>query len=125
MGSIHPVQLLNSARPHGTNTEDFGILLSSRIDSSKTDVGVLLAFLNLLRYAGPFKAIVILGEDDTVFAKADRLQWSSGSIRTLLCFRFGTRVMVALVLINPFTAEAGEYEFIVGDCSGSITLESP
>jgi len=67
----------------------------------------------------------MIGDSDTVFTRQDRPEWNTDAIQTMLKLKMGKRTMLALVFINPFTAEAGVYEVTIGDCAGEIELLEP
>jgi hypothetical protein len=80
--------------------------------------------LQLLWIFGPFDTVLVIGDNETAFTSADRLQWSDDSITTLIQARFGPRVIGALISINPFTARAGGYTVTVDGCSGELSVKN-
>ena len=85
----------------------------------------IILLLRFLDSAMPVQFFKMTGDSETVFTMQDVPQWDSETIKTLLKLKMGDRTMLALVFINPFTAEAGVYGVTVGDCAGTVELVNP
>ena len=72
---------------------------------------------------GPLKGFIIIGPEGTEFSRSDRLEWSPEDMFTLVKLRLGRRILLALVFINPLTAQAGDYTVTVGGCSATVSVE--
>ena len=66
-----------------------------------------------------------IGDTDTVFTRSDRPEWNTEALQTILKLKLGNSSMLALVYINPFTAQAGTYTVTIGDCGGTVELLAP
>ena len=89
------------------------------------DPNALIALLRMAGYVLPLQGFVFIGDENTVFTRSDRPVWNTESIQTILKLKLGNSTMLALVYINPFTAEAGTYTVTIGDCGGTVELLVP
>lgn len=99
--------------------------LSSRLDVQGLDVRDILLLLRIVNYAIPLKFFVFIGDTNDSFACGDVPVWDSQCIQTLSGVRLTDRAMLALVYINPLTAEEGFYVVNVCDCTGRVELRKP
>jgi len=89
------------------------------------DPRALLALLRMAGYMLPLQGFVFRGDESTVFSRSDRPVWNTEALQTILKLKLGTSSMIALVYINPFTAQAGTYTVTIGDCGGEVELLAP
>ncbi len=78
----------------------------------------------LLSLLEPIKGFVLIGDNDTEFAKADKPVWDSTAIKQLLKLKVGQRIILSIVFVNPFTLEPGEVDVTVGNCVGTIEVKA-
>ena len=99
--------------------------LQAKSGDQKPDPWVILELFRLLDYLTPVQFFTMTGDSDTVFTWLDVPRWNTDAIQTMLYLKMGDRAMLALVFINPFTAEAGVYEVTISDCGGEMELVEP
>ena len=99
--------------------------LSDHENGQEVDPQAIIAILRTLGFATPLQLFAFIGDKDTVFNRDDMPEWNTDSIQTLMKLKLRKRTMLALVFINPFTADEGTYTVTVGDCSGTVELLEP
>jgi hypothetical protein len=99
--------------------------LQARIGAQEFDPWAVIELFRLLEYLTPVQFFTMTGDSATVFTWRDVPRWNTDAIQTLLYLKMGDRAMLALVFINPFTAEAGVYEVTINDCGGEMELLEP
>ncbi len=72
----------------------------------------------------PLNGILINGDTDAEFTRTTQIDWGTKNISTVLQVRLTKRIIIALVVINNKTLEAGDsYDVRVGTCAGDLEVK--
>jgi len=77
----------------------------------------------LLAFVQPIMPFIIIGSGDPAFVKGDKAAFDSDAIKPLIQLRIGTKIIIAIAFVNPFTLAAGDVEVSVNTCTATIVVK--
>ena len=70
------------------------------------------------------QAIIIRGDENTVFSSAAKINWGTNSVETIMQAVLFKRIVIALVLVNGNKQKVGDiYEVTVDNCTGELPVK--